>query len=235
MTSPHDSPTMISIPGSGELTQRQRELLARSLTLAPIEPNTVMVKALPPAILGRYLRAEISAGRWGEIPPFDYRRVGGTVARQQDTTHLRTPPDFIRGFRLDYQGSPFRPDQRELHTMEFLAIEPRSFVIPLGAPTLQYPRTGYPPNQADVRIAAHAMIDAARTAGLDPNTYRMELNPWPCSGTGITADPEFGFPERWMCFNPIPNAATIFAYDQVGNKTPVAIYRGVMLGWESFQ
>jgi hypothetical protein len=223
------------IPGSGQLTREQRDLVARSLQFAPVESNTVMIKALRPDALSRYLRREMSAGVSGRQPPFNFRTVGGMVARQQDTTHLRGPEDFIAGFRLDFPGSPFTPNIPVIHAMEFLAVDPDKFVIPLGAPTLPYPGIGYPPNQADVRVAAWEMFDAARRSELDPGTYRMELNPWPYTGTGITANSEIGFPERWMRFGEVPESATIIEHDRRGVKVPVAIYRGAALGWESLR
>ena len=51
-------------------------------------------RPLRPGSLERYLHAEVSAGRWGERPPFDYRVAGGTVARLQDLAGLRTPADL---------------------------------------------------------------------------------------------------------------------------------------------
>ncbi|HEU5473269.1 MAG TPA: hypothetical protein VFV67_21705 [Actinophytocola sp.] len=222
-----------AVPGSGALTERERALTARVHTVVTVEPDTVLVKPLRPGSLERYLHAEVSAGRWGERPPFDYRVAGGTVARLQDLAGLRTPADLLRAFRLDYPGSPFRPDLPELHLLAFAATQPAQLVIPLGAPALPYPRTGYPPNMTEVRVAALRMIEAAEAAGVDPNAYRMELNPWPYTGTGITADPETGVPVRWRRYAPLPAGAVIMVYRLDGSTSQVASYRGAGFGWRA--
>ncbi|SDZ40649.1 hypothetical protein SAMN05421504_11561 [Amycolatopsis xylanica] len=221
-----------SIPGAGQLTDEEQVLAARVQGFVTIEPDTVMVKVLPSATVTRYLSNEISPGAWGEKPPFDYRMVGGTVARQQDLVNLRTPIEFFRAFRLDYPGSPFAPSQPVLHVLEFSAVDPAQFVTPLGAPGAPTPESGPYTGSAEVREVAFRMVDAAQEAGLDPNTFRMEIAPWPYTGTGVTADPQFGVPERWKRLSVLPSAATIFEYNTAGAKTPLAIFRGQGLGWE---
>jgi hypothetical protein len=224
-----------AIPGSATLTQRERELTARMHTVVTVAPDTVMAKPVRPGSLDRYLAAELSAGMWGKEPPFDFRCVGGTVARRQDIANLRTPAEFVRAFRLDYPGSPFRPEQPMLHVLEFVAVQPAQFVIPLGAPSLPYPRTGFPPNIAEVRAASLHMVEAAETVGLDPNSYRVELNPWPYSGTGITPDAELGVPEWWKRYGPLPAGAVVVEHGQQGASRPVATYRGAALGWRDLR
>jgi hypothetical protein len=194
-----------------------------------------MVTVLRPGSANRYISKDVSAGVWGREAPFNYRLVGGTVGRQQDATQLRTPADYVTGFRLDFKGSPFRADMPTIETMEFTASDPRYFVIPLGAPALPYPDDHLPDNYSEVRKAAYAMVSAARGSDLDPNSYRMELRTWPYTGTGITGDPNLGFPERSMSFVEVPQAATIFEINQSAVKTPVAIYRGAVLGWEGLR
>jgi len=220
------------VPGSGALTQHERELAARVHTFVKVEPDTIMVKALAPAALRRYLNREVSQGVWGVAPPFDYRVAGGTVVRAQDVTQLRTPADFMRALRLDYPGSPFRPDLPVLHILEFPALAPNQYVKPLGAPSVDDPNNPVPYDSDPVRAAAWAMADAAEAAGVDPNTYRKQINPWPYTGTGITADPELGVPEWWRRYDPIPGGSTIVEFNREGMRTPVAVYRGEAFGWE---
>lgn len=222
----------VQVPGSGALTQHERELAARVHIHVTIEPDTIMAKALAPGSLRRYLAREVSPGVWGKEPPFDYRVVGGTVVRAQDVAQLRTPAEFVRALRLDYPGSPFRPDLPVLHTLEFRAVAPNQYVIPLGAPTLDDPRNPVPYESDAVRDAAWAMVEAAEAAGLDPNLYRKQINPWPYTGTGITADAELGVPERWRRYDPMPGGATIVEYNQNGARKPAAFYRGEAFGWE---
>jgi hypothetical protein len=222
----------IHVPGSGTLTQHERELAARVQGFVTIEPETIMVKVLAPGVLQRYLSRAVSSGVWGKEPPFDYRMVGGSVVRAQDVTELHTPADFIRALRLDYPGSPFRPDLPVLHILEFRAVAPNQYVTPLGAPSVEDPSNPAPYNSDPVRAAAWAMADAAAAVGLDPNTYRKQINPWPYTGTGITADAELGVPERWRRYDRIPADATIIEYNRDGARIPVAVYRGEAFGWE---
>ncbi|HET9138259.1 hypothetical protein [Actinophytocola sp.] len=223
------------IPGSGALTQRERELTARVHTVVTVESDTVLVKPLRPGSLERYLRSEVSAGRWGERPPFDYRVTGGIVGRQQDVAELRTPRELLRAFRLDYPGSPFVPDLPALHVLEFAASEPAQLVIPLGAPASPYPQTGFPPNMTEVRVAARHMIEAAAAAGVDPNTIRMQLDPWPFTGTGLTADPDTGIPVRWRRYAPLPGGAVITEFRTDGSSRPVAQFGGSGYGWRELR
>jgi len=222
----------IQVPGSGALSQHERELTARVHTFVTVEPHTIMVKVLAPGSLQRFLNREVSPGAWGKEPPFDYRTIGGMVVRAQDVTELHTPADFMRALRLDYPGSPFRPDQPVLHILEFRAVAPNQYVTPLGAPSVDDPRNPVPFDSDAVRGAAWAMIDAAAAVGLDPNTYRKQINPWPYTGTGITADADLGVPEWWRRYDPVPGGSTIVEYDQNGMRKPVAGYRGEAFGWE---
>jgi hypothetical protein len=228
-------PASGAVPGSGAMTQRERELTARIHTIVTVDANTILVKVLAPNALARYMRREVSPGVWGKEPPFDYRIVGGTVARMVDVAELHTPAEFLRAFRLDFPGSPFTPRLPMLYVMELATVDPSLVVLPLGAPAPPFPQKGYPPNMSDVRVTAQRMVDAAKQAGVDPNSYRVELNPWPYTGTGITADAELGVPERWRRYAPVPPGAAIVGYDQAGNKRPVAIYRGPVAGWEALQ
>ncbi|MGQ0838434.1 hypothetical protein [Actinokineospora sp.] len=212
---------MTSVPGSGGLGQHERVLTARVHTMVALDADTVMVKVLAPGALDWYLRGEVSAGVVGARPPFDFRLVGGTVARRQDCVHLRTPRDHLQAFRLDYAGSPFHPDLPELHTMEFPVLHPDHFVVPFGAPTALDLSASSPA----VRDSAYAMTAAAREAGVDPNTYRTEIAPWPYTGTGLSAGGDLALPLWWRRPGIVPRGARIMAHP---GSRPVAIYRP---GW----
>ncbi|PPK67978.1 hypothetical protein V5P93_007324 [Actinokineospora auranticolor] len=197
--------------GSVSLSAHERALTARVHAVVTLEPNTVMVKVLTPGSVERYLRGEVSAGVVGARPPFDYRLVGGTVARLQDCANLRTPRDFHQAFRLDYAGSPFHPDAL-VHTMEFPAQHPDRYFVPYGAPD-------------DARQPGYAMTAAALAAGVDPNTVRTEFAPWPYTGTGLTAGGPLALPEWWRQPGLIPLGARIVAHTPQG-PTPIAHWRG---------
>lgn len=211
----------MTVPGSGTLSPQERVLTARVHTMVGLAPDTLMVKPLTPSSVDRYLRGEVSAGVVGARPPFDFRLVGGTVARHQDCVNLRQPRDFIQAFRLDYPGSPFRPDLAVLHTMEFPALFPDHYVVPFGAPSVPTA------DKRAVREAAYAMVDAVKMAGVDPNTYRQEIAPWPYSGTGLTAGGDLAMPEWWKRPGIVPVGARIMAGGAV-----VAVFRGASMGWE---
>lgn len=217
------------IPGAGRLSDHERELVARVQRVVGIEPNTMMLKVLRPGSAERHLRREVSPGVWGQAPPFDYRLVGGSVVRQQDCAALRSPADFLRALRLDFAHSPFRPDQPVLHTMEFPAVDARQYVTPFGAPSQPYPEQGFPADHVDVELVAAAMAQAAERVGVDPNTFRREIRPWPYTGTGLTAEPQTGVPERWRRYGPVPAGAVIVEYPA---RRVIAAYRGEAGGWE---
>jgi hypothetical protein len=220
------------VPGSGQLDEHARVLVARMQAVIEITHDTVMVKVLPPASVGRYLAGEVSAGEWGKRPPFDYRLVGGTVARRQDTTNLRTPAELFQAFRLDYPASPFRRDLPAIPVMEFLAGDPDQYVTPLGAPTVREPQLVLEEASPEVRAAAYAMVAAAESAGLDPNTYRKEIAPWPYTGTGITAADDLAVPERWRPHGLVPRGAVIMERTATSEARMIAIYRNNLRGWK---
>ncbi|GLZ37492.1 hypothetical protein [Actinokineospora sp. NBRC 105648] len=214
---------MTGLPGSGSLGPEERLLTARVHTVVTLQPDTVLVKVLAPHAAERYLRGEVSPGVAGMQPPFDFRLVGGTVARRQDCVQLRAPRDFHQAFRLDYAGSPFRPDQPVLHTMEFVAEHPDRYLVPYGAPSLP----GLAP-----REPGYAMTAAALAAGVDPNSVRTEFAPWPFTGTGITAGGPLAVPEWWRSPAAVPVGARIMSNTAAGAH-PVAIWRG--RAWEELR
>ncbi|WP_436492906.1 hypothetical protein [Actinokineospora sp. HUAS TT18] len=211
----------MTIPGSGALSPQERVLTARVHTAVALTPGTWMVKVLPPPVVRRYLAGEVSAGRPGSVPPFDYRLVGGTVARHQDCANLRSAGEAIHAFRLDYPGSPFAANQ-PLCVLEFPVLDPHQFLVPFGAPWI--------PNvaRADVSIAAQAMLDGVKLAGVDPNTYRLEIAPWPFTGTGLTGGGDLAVPEWWKRPGIVPMGSRI-----VVDGAVTAVYRGADTGWEA--
>lgn len=113
-------PTTPSGAGSGQLTQRERELVADAQKLVTISPDTRMQKVIPPGDVDKYLDGS-------------YSQVGGLVARQQDAVHMSNPDDLIQGNRLDYKGTPYTPGMSEVHAIEFRAGAPDNYQIPFVA------------------------------------------------------------------------------------------------------
>jgi hypothetical protein len=96
-----DDPRPGEVPGSGQLTQRERELVAEAQKLVTISPDTRMQKVIPPGDVDKYLDGS-------------YSQVGGFVARQQDASQMSTPDDLVQGNRLDYKGTPYTPGMSEV-------------------------------------------------------------------------------------------------------------------------
>jgi hypothetical protein len=217
------------VPGSGQLTQHERELMARAQTLVVIDPDTRMQKVIPPGALDRYLDGTV-------IPTgpdrFDANMVGGYVARQQDATHLRTPADIIQGNRLDYENTPFRDTSRPTHVMEFPAGT-ADYTTPFGAPYAG--GSGTHGNWGVVQRAADDMITAAESQGHPPGSYQREVYKWPFSGVGVTADATMGVPERKTPYHQIPTGAQIYEYSPSGTKVLVAEYGGPVRGWKDMR
>jgi hypothetical protein len=204
------------VAGSGALTPRERELMARAQALVTIEPDTPMRKVVPP----------------GDVPKIlsgDYDSVGGFVSRAQDGPHLTTPDDVVQGNRLDYRNSPFQPGMADVTVVEFPATDPSRYQTPFGAP--QDMETNLPENSPAVRRAADDMVESAERAGVDPATYGRYISDWPYSGVGVTADAQLGIPERRMPDRmPYPDGSVMYQYDTAGNRSVVAVYHDG-LGW----
>jgi hypothetical protein len=227
VTAWHPSPR---VPGSGQLDERERVLTARVHTMVGIETGTPMVKALPPASIPRYLANEVSAGQWGSKPPFTCHTITGTVYRHQDTTGMHTADEFRRAFRLDYPGSPFPPNAQQIHLIEFPAGAPEGYLVAFGAPSMLDSAAQLPANSPEVRETAYAMADAAEAAGVDPNTYRKEIAPWPYAGTGLSAGGDLALPEWWKLPGAVPRGALIVELGPAGRR-PLAHYGGATWGW----
>lgn len=204
-----EEPNDRGVPGSGRLTQHERELMARAQQLVTIDKDTPMQKVIPPGDVDNYLNGK-------------YSEVGGFVARQQDAAHLNTPASLIQGNRLDYADTPYRSNMDRVNVIEFPATDPDRYKTPLGAPAPA--DHGALPTDPSVRHASDRMHDAARTVGLDSSTYNQSNYPWPYSGAGVTADPN-GVPEREMSDRmPIPAGSQMVVYDQDGNRTVSHVY-----------
>jgi hypothetical protein len=207
-----------SVPGSGQLTQHERELLARAQKHVNIDANTPMQKVIPAKDLPDYLSGK-------------YNSIGGFVARQQDAAHLNTPDKVVDGMRLDYRNTPFHQGMPKVHAIEFPATHPNQYKIPFGAPS--DPNHGFPDNHPSVVGAANQMHHAGQNVGLDPKTFSpYSVNEYPWGGAGVTAHPTLGIPEREMPARmPIPNGSLIVEYDPAGNRVVTHQYDDVTKAW----
>ncbi|WP_051386130.1 WXG100 family type VII secretion target [Actinokineospora inagensis] len=203
------------IPGSGQLTPHERDLMARAMKEVEVTNGTLMQKVIPDDAVTKYLD-----GSWDS--------VGGFVARHQDAGGLSTPADLINGNRLDYAGTPYDVHQPNIHTMEFPASDASLYKTPVGAPSVD---GVLPPTDPRVLAARDDMVHSVEGAGVSPDRYTPQINQWPYTGAGVTAHPTQGVPEFNMTDRmPIPDGATINRYDAAGTKTVIGVYDSV-LGW----
>lgn len=213
------------VPGSGTLTARERDLVARARGLVTIEPGTVMQKIIPPDAVKGYLGDLRSDGSY---EGGSYKSVRGFVARHQDAMGFNTPDSIFNGTRLDYPNTGYRTGMDHIHAIEFPAGKPDNYTTPIGAPSVPGELSGKNPA---VNRAADAMMDAMNRAGMDETAYNRNVSAWPFSGMGVTAHssgiPEFVIGSEMK----IPNGATINEYDQAGRKTVVAVFDKVSGRW----
>lgn len=214
------------VPGSGRLTNHERDLMARAMGLVDLDSTTNMQKVIPPDAVMGYLGGGPDADG---VFPGGWDAIRGFTARHQDAGILMTPSDIIDGNRLDYNGTPYDRGMNNIHTIEYPAGDPTNYQKPVGAPGIYGELSNKNP---EVQRAADAMVDAAERNGVDPNTYQRATNSWPYSGAGVTAHSTMGVPEFEISRPvPIPDGATIFEYNTAGQKTPIAVYDEDLGGW----
>lgn len=214
------------VPGSGRLTNHERDLMARAMNLVELDSTTNMQKVIPPDAVMGYLGGGPDADG---VFPGGWDAIRGFTARHQDAGVLMTPADIIDGNRLDYRGTPYDRGMNNIHTIEYPAGDPTNYQKPVGAPGIYGELSNKNP---EVQGAADAMVDAADRNGVDPSTYQRSTNSWPYSGAGVTAHSTMGVPEFEISRPiPIPDGATIFEYNTAGQKTPVAVYDEDLGAW----
>jgi hypothetical protein len=210
------------VPGSGQLTRREKELVARARGMVTVEPGTLMQKVIPEHAVRGYLGKLQPDGTYAH-GDWEHPTIGGFVARHQDAGVLRRPDDIIDGNRLDYANTPYKHGQSHIHTVEFPAGDKvGSYQAPMGAPKIPGEISGHNP-----AVLRHTddMLDAADRMGVDPRTYYRQVEAWPYSGIGVTAHSTMGVPEFKMTESmEIPHGATINEYDAGGRKTVIARY-----------
>jgi hypothetical protein len=214
-------PTPGNLPGSGALTQHEREIMARAQGLAQIRPDTMMHKSIP-------------AADWPNYHSGTYDTVGGFVARSEDMTHLRTGDDIVQGQRLDYAGTKFHPGG-DVYVIEFPAGNPSSYEVPFGSS--YEPSVGQHPTDPNVVAARQDMENAAQAVGFTPAQIDGDVRQWPNTGAGVTGDPDLGVPEYTVHTAdgtnriPIPDGAKAYRYDSTGHPVELGTYDKSIGGW----
>jgi hypothetical protein len=215
------------VPGSGQLTRRERDLVARARGLVTVEPGTRMQKVIPDSSVKGYLGPLQPDGTYAK-GAWDKPTIGGFVARHQDAGTLKTPNDIIDGNRLDYANTPYKHGQPNIHVIEFPAGE-HPYQAPVGSPHIPGQISAH--NPAVLR-SADEMLDANDRMGVDPGSYYRNVQAWPYTGGGFTAHPTMGVPEFKMQESiDIPHGATINEYDASGNKSVIAEYDARRKKW----
>ena len=113
---------LINKPVSQLTPDEWRTMRALQGDIARPDASTVMQKVVAPEVADRYLM--------GRDPGFDATEVRGSVTRADDTSQLTTPAQIHDGLRLDYDNTPFRPDDDSTHLIRFTTDDPR-FESPL--------------------------------------------------------------------------------------------------------
>jgi len=82
----------------------------------PIQPGTLMQKAIPPRLVEPYLTGRRSV-------------IAGFVYRAQDSS-FDDPAEFYEALDLRYDGSDFGPDLTEVYVMRWSAVGVKSYQVP---------------------------------------------------------------------------------------------------------
>ncbi len=84
--------------------------------LASIDENTILQKVLSPTVAEDYFNNK-------------YSTVINSIARAQDTKHLKNVEDLYHGLALGFDGSPFKPSDDFFYVLRFKTSEPAKAYI----------------------------------------------------------------------------------------------------------
>jgi type VII secretion system ESX-1 substrate len=116
-----------------DLTPAERDTLTsvRDSLPAP-DADTVMQKVIPPPRFdeaGNLVPSAADNYVLGNQPGFNVDEVRGAVTVADDTSHLTTPQQIHDGLRLDYDHTPYAPDDASTHVIRFQSENP-DFEVP---------------------------------------------------------------------------------------------------------
>jgi hypothetical protein len=222
----NDNPGPGQVPGAGQLTDRQRDLLvqAQHPDVVQINPDTRMQKILGPGAEQSYANNyDPSTNPDPNSSYFDSNKVGSFVSRVVDNPAGQTPGEMIQANRLDYPGSTFN-GSNPIYVMEFDAGS-SSYQTPIGAPSVHGD-----PNLSDTStpvVDARDDMLARAQQHLPPNSYTGWIQDYPFSGYGVTADGTNGVPERVRPFDDVdPGSSVIYRIDPDGTRSVYLEYHG---------
>ncbi|MVU81406.1 hypothetical protein GPX89_29705 [Nocardia sp. ET3-3] len=150
-----------------DLTPEQQQILYDTRHAVPDPaPGEILQKVIPSD--GPQLESILTNNF--PNPKFPSDGIGGSVTAEADTAHLMTPEQLFDGLRLDYDNTPFAPDDPAIFALRF-GIERGGTLVPDGP-------------LAD--LIPHA------PPGFDTGY------PWPATGTGWTASLNELIPEYFL-------------------------------------
>ncbi|MFY9890077.1 MAG: hypothetical protein WAK71_17310 [Streptosporangiaceae bacterium] len=112
----------------------------------PVEPGTLLHKAIPPRMVEPYLTGRRSI-------------ISGFVHRVEDC-QVFTPRELHRVFGLGYEGSDFSPEMSEIYLIRWRAISTETYQVPYSAGrggdwSMKPPFTGTGYSAADQQVAEY--------------------------------------------------------------------------------
>ena len=85
---------------------------------------TMMQKIIDPALVQSYIS--------GDFLKYNGGFIGGSMARYDTVSHLRTPRDLFEGLRLEYTGSPFTAEDSSMYALRFYTYDKDKLFVPYG-------------------------------------------------------------------------------------------------------
>lgn len=107
-----------------ELTPGEVQRLMEARDAIRIEPGTPMQRVIPEGTFDDYLRGS------SDNPHFNPDQSFGFTSRAEDVSGLRTPREMYEKLGLDYDNTPFTPDQDDIKVLRYTADSPDQFSVP---------------------------------------------------------------------------------------------------------
>lgn len=109
----------------GDLSPSEIQRLTEARNAIRIEPGTPMQRVIPESTYQDYLRGSSDTN-----PYFKSDQSFGFTSRAEDVSGLRTPREMYEKLGLDYDKTPFSPDQDEIKVLRYSADSPDQFEVP---------------------------------------------------------------------------------------------------------
>ncbi len=120
---PDDLRNLIDRP-IGDLSPDELRHLVDARDAIRIEPGTPMQRVISPDLAEDYLRGT------SDNPRFKPDESFGFTSRAEDVDQLRSPRDMHDTLGLDYEGTPYTPDDADINVLRYDATDPGDFGVP---------------------------------------------------------------------------------------------------------